>query len=323
MNTPIVSRSSSKWRWIVGAGCLGVLAIVWLEWRTIRDLRQENQSLRAQAQPAATDAASQTPMVARGEAMELEQKDKLELLRLRNEVRQLREQVTRPAPNGTPGAVAPVLPVQTEGQHQAGEAQQLALAAMQGDSGALDKLARLAAAARTMATNEQSAARSDIRHAFETLGAEAGKGNAAGLQALWQALRIPDLQGFAVGALGQAAGLGNEEALKPLLDPEGYLVLRSSVTAALKPAADAGNVRAIQALAATAADQNQAGLWFLAAQGLETAAAAGNPTAIDSLAALAATQDQNVRKEATLALEAAARKNQPRAQEALRQLGWR
>ena len=300
---------------------MGVLAILSLQWRTIQNLRRENELLHAQAQPA--DTPGQTQVVGGSEATELEQKDKLELLRLRNEVRQLREHVARPAPDGTPGAVAPVPPVPAEGQHQAGEARQMALAAMQGNSGALDKLAKLAAAVRTMNTNEQTAARSDIQSAFEALGTAAGKGNAAGLQALWQASRVPELQGFAVEAMGQAAGLGNEEALKPLLDPGSYLLLPSSVTAALKPAADAGNVRAIQALAVTAADQNQQGLWFLAAQGLEAAAAAGNATAIDSLAALAATPDQNVRKEAVLALETAARNNQPRAEEALRKLGWR
>src|SRR5439155_9718575 len=100
----------------------------------------------------------------------------------------------------------------------------------------------------------------------------------------WQASRIRDLQGYAVDALGQAAGLGNEEALKALLDPDSYLLLRSSTTAALKRAADAGNARAIQALAAVAADQNQRGLWFLAAQGLETSASARNATATRSLA---------------------------------------
>src|SRR5206468_9094492 len=122
-----------------------------------------------------------------------------------------------------------------------------------------------------MNTNEQAAARSDLRLAFEALGTEAGKGNAAALQAVWQASRMQDLQGFAVVALGQAASQGNEEALKPLLDPESYMILRSSAVGALKPAADAGNARAIQALSATA-DQNQQALWFLAAQGLETAA---------------------------------------------------
>ncbi len=322
MNTPTVFRISAVWRGIAGAGCLAALYMLSLQWRTIRNLRQENELLHAQAQPFAADTPIQT-WVARGsEATELDQKDKLELLRLRNEVRQLREQVTRSGPNGTPDAPQTPL-VQVGGEHQAGEARQFALAAMQGDSGALDKLARLAAAVRTMNTNEQDAARSDIRQAFEALATEAGKGNATTLQVVWQASRMRELQGYAVGALGQAAGLGNEEALKPLLDPESYLLLRSSTTAALKPAADAGNARAIQALAATADDQNQRALWFLAAQGLETAAAAGNATAINSLAALAAAQNQDVRKEATLALEAAARQHQPRAEEALRKLGWR
>ena len=174
-----------------------------------------------------------------------------------------------------------------------------------------------------MSSNEQATALSDIRRAFEALGTEAGKGNAAALQAVWKASRMQDLQGFAVTALGQAASQGSEEALKPLLDPESYLILRSSAIAALKPAADAGNARAIQALAAAAGDRNQPALWLLAAQGLETAARAGNAIAIDSLAVLAATEDQNVRKQAVLALEAAARQSQPRAQEALRKLGWR
>ena len=75
--------------------------------------------------------------------------------------------------------------------------------------------------------------------------------------------------------------------------------------------------------AATAADPKQQALWFLAAQGLKTAAASGNATAIDGLATLAGVQDQNVSKAAVLALEAAARQNQARAEEALRKLGWR
>ncbi len=199
----------------------------------------------------------------------------------------------------------------------------MGVAALGGDSSTLDRLANLAAAARTMNTNERAATLSGIWSAFELLGTEAGKGDKAGLQALWQTSRIRDLQGFAVKALGQAAGLGNEEALEPLLNPESYLLLRSSATSALKPAAHAGNERAIQALAATAADPKQQALGLLAAQGLEAAAGAGNTTAIDGLATLAATTNQYIRKEALLALEAAARKNQPRAEEALRKLGWR
>ena len=117
--------------------------------------------------------------------------------------------------------------------------------------------------------------------------------------------------------------MGNEEALRPLLDPERYFLVRSSATAALKPAADAGNERAIQALVATAADPKNQPIWYMAAQGLKTAAAAGNATAIDGLAMLAVVQNEHVRKEAVLALEAAARNNQPRAEAALRKLGWR
>ena len=128
---------------------------------------------------------------------------------------------------------------------------------------------------------------------------------------------------FAVKALGQAAGMGNEEALEPLLDPESHFVLRSSATAALKPAADAGNERAIQALADTTANPKHRALWYMAAQGLETAAVAGNATAIDGLATLAATQNKVISKPAVVALEAAARKKHPRAEEALRKLGWR
>jgi hypothetical protein len=174
-----------------------------------------------------------------------------------------------------------------------------------------------------MKPEEQAATRADIQSAFELLGTEAGKGNTAGLQVLLQASRIRCLQSYAVKGLGQAAGMGNEEALKPLLDPESHLLLRSSTTSALKPAADGGNESAIQALAATAADPKQRALWLLAAQGLETAAATGNAAAIDGLAMLGADTNQVISKQAVLALEAAARKNQPRAEEALRKLGWR
>ncbi len=319
MIDPSVSQSHSTRRWIAVAGWAVLLVAVLFQWRLISRLRHENESLRAQAQSAPPAAASQPAAPPGAEAINLEQlqKERIELLRLRNELLQLRQQVSAPATDARPLASPPG--VQSPGD----EARQLVVAALRGDSGALDELANLAVAARTMTPEDRAAVLSGIKSAFELLGTEAGKGNAAGLQALWQASRIQGLQAYAVKALGQAAGLGNEEALKPLLDPEGYLLLRSSATAALKPAADAGNERAIQALAATAADSKQQALWHLAAQGLTTAAAAGNATAIDSLATLAAAQNQDISKEAVLALEAAARKNQPRAEEALRKLGWR
>ena len=320
-----VSRNNPTWRWIAIAGCLGLLVAVFVQWHAIWQLHRENELLRAQPQPPPMDVPSQPTVSGGGGALdvELSQKDRGELLRLRNEVRQLREQVARPALDGSPVASQTATRVAPGGQYRDDEVRQLGAAATRGDSAALDKLAKLTAAARVMDTNEQAVVLSDIRLAFEALGTEAGKGSTAALQAVWRASRMRDLQGFAVSALGQAAGLGNEEALKPLLDPEGYLILRSSAVAALQPAADAGNARAIQALAAVASDQKQQALWFLAAQGLESSAVAGNSTAIDALASLAATQDQNVRRQAILALEAAARKPQPQAEEALRKLGWR
>ena len=254
--------------------------------------------------------------------MEQLQKERLEVLELVKKLRRLREHASSPA--AAPGAVgtqpAPSSAAAVRGAGD--EARQLGVAALGGDSSALDKLANLAAAVPTMKPEEQVATASGIQSAFELLGTQAGKGNAAGLQALWQATRIRELQVFAVRAVGQAAGLGNEEALKPLLDPESYLLPRSLATAALKPAADAGNECAIQALAATAADPKQRGLWLQASRGLAVAAAAGNATAIDGLAMLAAVTNEDVRKDAVLALEAAAHNNQPRADEALRKLGW-
>jgi hypothetical protein len=325
MINPSVSRNSSTRRWIAIAGWFALLVAVVLQWRSISRLRHENELLRAGPQAAPPEVSSPPAASAAAEAIDLEQlqKDRLEVLRLRNEVQQLRAQASPPAADSQPVASPPGAPIAPVAQSRDDEVRQLGAAAMQGDSSALDQLAKLVVAARTMNTNEQTALLSAIRLTFEVLGAEAGKGSPAGLQALWQASRIRELQGYAVKALGQAAGLGSEEALKPLLEPESYLILRSSATAALKPAADSGNERAIQALAATAADPKHQALWFMAAKGLEAAAAAGNATAIDSLATLAAARNQSISNAAVLALEAAARKNQPRADEALRKLGWR
>ena len=316
MNNESISGSSSTWRWIAIGGWLGLLVAIIIQWHSITRLRQDVESLRAQPQAAA-------PAAGQAAVMEQLQKERREVLELVKELRQLRERASSPAAD--PGAVgAQPAPSSAPALQGAGdEARQLVAAAMGGDLSALDKLANLAAAARRMKPEEQVAALAAVWSAFELLGTEAGKGNSAGLQTLWQATRIRGLQGYAVKALGQAAGLGNEDALKPLLDPEKYLLLRSSTTSALKPAADAGNERAIQALAATAADPKQQGFGLLVVQGLETAAAAGNATAIDGLATLAATTNRNTREGAVLALEAAARNNQPRADEALRKLGWR
>jgi hypothetical protein len=329
MTTSTHSRKRTGVRVILVSLCVVLLFAVSWQWSVISGLREENESLRSKSQTMEPAGSAGGGVSQLGEQVQVEN-DRLELLRLRNETRELREQVAQltaarsnsasPAQNHAPesrtaNAVA--------AQAQNDEIRQLGLAAMRGKAGALDKLAKIVSDSRALDTNAQAGVRSDLRDVFQSLGAEAGKGNSTALQAMWQASRIKELQGFAVEALGQAAGQGNDEALKPLLDPESYMILRSSAVAALKPAADAGNVRAIEALAATAANQSQSTLWMLAAQGLATAASGGNPTAIDSLAALAATDNQNVRQEALQALEAAARKNQPRAEEALKKLGWR
>jgi hypothetical protein len=320
------SGNSPTRRWIAIAGWVVLAVAVIFQWRAITQLRSDIEWLRVQPQASPPDASSQPAASAAGEAVAMEQlqKERLEVLELVKELRQLRERAS--SPPADLGAVAS-RPVPSSGPAVQGggdESRQLVLAAMGGDSSALDRLADLAAAVRTMNTNEQALlTRSALWSAFDLLGTEAGKGNTGALQAIWQASRISNLQGLAVKALGQAAGMGNEEALRPLLDPDTYLILRSSATAALKPAADAGNERAIQALAATAADPKHQGLRLMVVQGLETAAAAGNATAIDGLATIATATNQMIRKAAVRALEAAARKNQPRAEEALRNLGWR
>jgi hypothetical protein len=325
MNSPNTSPRRSIRHWIASVGWLALLALVLFQSRSLSLLRREVETLRTQAQTAPPETPSPPPAataVPGGDQAQLQQYRQA-FLQFSNEVWAFRQQMTAAA--NAAGAAAPqpgLSPVPPADAH-AGEARQLVDAALQGDISALDKLAKLSAAVRTLKPEDQTAARASLQAAFEYLGTQAGGGNAASLQVLWQASRIRELQGYAVKGLGQAAGMGNEEALKPLLDPESYLLLRSSTTAALKPAADAGNERAIAALATTAADPKQQALWLMAAQGLETAATAGNATAIDGLITLAAAQNQVISKQAVLALEAAARNHQPRAEEALKKLGWR
>ncbi len=318
------ARPGGAGRWVPAAAGLVVLVAAGLLWSTNIRLRGEIESLRSRTEPV-VPADPPTPKTA-GTGMATEEqskKDQLELLRLRNEVRQLREQVARlpistPAtPTGANAATA------TPADPPVEDPRSLILVAMGGDLSALDTLARLVTSSRGLNPAERTALLANVRVAFDLLGTEAGRGNAGGLKALWQASRIGELEGFAVKALGQAAGLGNEEALRPLLDPEAYHLLRSTATSALQPAADAGSEPAIQALAVTAADPKHAPLWMMAVQGLTGAAASGNPTAIDSLAAVAASQNPAASKAAVLALEAAARNHQRRAEEALQKLGWR
>ncbi len=339
------SRSSLTWRWLATAAWLGLLVGVVLEWRAISELRHESALLRALVESVgadAADAASGQEQLRKerreferllAEAQRSREEDKLELQRLLGEIRQLRESMAHPASAVVRGGASPAAaasgtpsPVPTRGATPTtpnDTVRRLGLVIGRRDPRALDELAEVVAGMQTMDAAERAAVAADVRQIFEALGVEAGAGNAAALDMIWQATRTKRLQGFAVAALGQAAGQGSEDALKPLLDPEGYQLLRSSAIAALKPAADAGTARAIEALAATASDPEQRALWLLAAQGLATAASAGNATAIDGLTLLATAPVEAVQREAVLALEAAARGGQSRAEDALRSLGWR
>lgn len=320
MMNPSVSRKGRTGRWITVAIALGLFVTVGFQWRSIHRLREENNALRAQAQGASPQIPSPRASPAASDIEpEQIQKDRRELVSLRNEVRQLREQVALRTVDVQPKASQSAPVIQSVGD----EVRELAIAAMRGNTSALEKLIQRVADTYTMNPDERTAVLSGIHSAFDLLGTAAGQGDRAALQALWHASRIPSLEGFAAQGLGRAAALGNEEALDPLVGPEAYHLLRSSAVAALKPAAEAGNQRAIEALTATAADPKQEALWLLAAQGLEKAAAAGNATAIDGLAKIATATNQVISKEAILALEAAARQRHPQAEEALRKLGWR
>jgi hypothetical protein len=155
------------------------------------------------------------------------------------------------------------------------------------------------------------------------MGEEAGKGSDTAFQALWRATRMNSLKGMAIHALGDAAAMGNEKALEPLLDPKRYLLLESSATGALVPAAQSGNVRAIEQLAAVTNDPKKQPLWGFVINGVEKPATAGNATAIDALAVIGRSENKNLRETALRALENAAFNNQPRATEALRNLGYK
>jgi hypothetical protein len=322
---PNIPRKNPNLPWISIIAVAALFAVVIFQWVSNSGLKAEIESLRSQQFARTPKVAAEPTPDGAAEAIDKDQmqRDRMELAQLREELRRFRGQPSPPSGTAQRDNSPPEPPLAPAAPPPPDEARQLALAAMHGNPGALSRLATLVAAVRTMNAEEQAAMRSSIQSAFEMLGTEAGTGNTGSLQALWQASRIAELKGYAIKGLGRAAGLGNEEALEPLLDPEKYLLLRSSATSALKPAADAGNDRAIQALAATAADPKQQGLWLMAAQGLEKAAAAGNAIAIDSLATLAAVPNEIIRTQAVLALEAAARENQTRAEEALRKLGWR
>ena len=319
------SNQGSALHWLVIIICAASLTAVAVQWRTIWKLRNENKTLRASQNPPALAG----PAVERAEPMAEETSSaKRELLRLRSEVQQLRQQVaaTRaPAPEmpQTAASVAAPPPVTAPATHVPREdIRQLGQAASRGDSMAMEKMAAVVASALKQ-TDDQSGVMGEVKAVFDQLGTEAGQNDETALDALSKATRMQYLQGFAIGALGQAAGMGNEKALDLLLDPERNSLSRSQTMAALRPAADAGNARAIDALVAAANDPKKSRMWATAVRGLEKPAVRGNAAAIDALALIARSEPAATRRTAVRALEKAAANNNPKAAEALKGVGPR
>lgn len=306
---------------MVGLSCGAGLVALSIQWLLMSQLRRENESLRIGQQEVVVTRASDKQVESSAAPGQVPN-DSAELVRLRNEVGQLREQLALlKSGHSNAGSALASTPAGSTVRRE-DEISQLGHSASQGDVAALERLAELSAAAAGTRTNVNQDTHREIRVAFEILGKEAGNGNEAALQALWRATRMEHLEGMAILGLGQAAGMGNEKALEPLLDPERYLLNQASVTLALKPAAESGNIRAIEALAAVVTDPKNQALWFLVADGLQKPAVAGNATAIDELAVLGRAENPNVRRTALRALENAAFNRHTRAADALRSLGY-
>ena len=292
----------------------------------VQELQQQQTALAAENQQLIQerdDAARQNTAAGAASSVESAQAggDNAELLRLRNEVGQLRELVAAiragrvnsgPLPQAAAAAV----------QSRDDEMRQLGLAASQGDLAALQKLDELSQIAAKGRTNVNQDTHADLRIAFKVMGEEAGKGSETAFQMLWQTTRMNHLRGLGIRALGDAAAMGNEKALDILVDSNGNLLM-SSVTSALAPAAKNGNVRAIEYLAAVANDPKKQPLWHMVTEGLKSPAAAGNATAIDALAVIGRSEQKVIREAALQALESAAFYNHARAVEALRGLGYK
>src|SRR4030095_2762899 len=81
-------RGSGALCWIRAICCLGGLVIGLAQWRLISQLQHENEELRKSAQSQETEVFN----LATTSSPESESQDKTELLRLRNEVRLLRDE---------------------------------------------------------------------------------------------------------------------------------------------------------------------------------------------------------------------------------------
>jgi RNA polymerase sigma factor (sigma-70 family) len=305
-----------------------------LQHQSLKQVRQENLVLRRQTAELARSGTAVEPVAGLpvgADQTEDVQREHRELLALRNEVRQLREQVVSlragrlgNAPQKQTGtiqeqvqeAASPVEPTNET-------ARQLGIAASRGDVSAFDQLIAWATAASKMDRTNQSVIHKDIRTAFDVMVDEAAKGNELALEALWRGTHINELQGFGTLALGRAAGLGVERALEPLLTPEKFGIARDTALIALQPAADSGNPKAIEKLVAGVSDPNQRGILQGLGLALRQAALAGNATAIDGLALIAASNNKAARDNALRTLkDAALTRHHPKAMEALNHLGF-
>lgn len=298
------------------------------EAQQVATLRKDVATLQQQLETERNSSAPAPAPIPTEPAADAEQaqKDKTELLQLRNEVGQLRGQIA--ALRAMPFKRVPQADTQVAeiAKSKDEEMRQLGLAASQGDITALRKLeelTRAATARRRENPNSNEDTHHEIRIAFKVMGEEAGKGSATALQALWQSTRMDYLGGMAIYALGDAAAMGNEQALETLLNPKKYLMDNSSTTGALVPAAKKGNPRAIEYLATVASDSKKQPEWGLVTNGLRDPAAEGNATAIDALALIGRSENENLRNTAVRALQNASFNNHPRAIEALRNLGYK
>lgn len=252
-----------------------------------------------------------------------------ELLKLRGEVAMLRRdqaarqqaQTLPPSPAATNVGAGPL-------PDEIGRA--LGTAIVQGQPGAFGKLLDLAkeefAGFKTNNVGLNDSQRGQLSRqtfaplhaAFKVIEESALGGNQLAVDAVVQAMQIPELKGSAVQCLGTLAANGSDTALQVLLNPLNYGLLLSGVVPALQPAADNGSQKAIDALAAVAADPTKAPLWYLAAKGLEKSAGTGNPVAIDALVGLSASTNVSVRTIVVRGLKAAESNQSAKAAEALR-----
>jgi RNA polymerase sigma factor (sigma-70 family) len=254
-----------------------------------------------------------------------------ELLKLRAEVTLLRDQksplVTVGIPAGTPETGT------NDGPSAEDVGRALGQSVVRGDPGAMHKVRDLANA-EYAGFNTNSAGLTDgqrddlarqtfapLNAAFAVITDAAVKGNASALEAVVQALQIPELQGQGIQTLGTLAGNGNPDALNALLNYQQYGLMLSGAVGALQPAAASGNPKAIAFLASVAQDSSQQPLWFMVADALTPAAVSGDSQAIDTLISLSGGTNVSVQNAAVAGLRQAAAHQNPKAVNALHTLG--